>query len=103
MAVRGLGRDAVFILNVPVQSDVRVTTSQPVGSIAQAVTYLRMSPCATGTELVCRDSLGSTGALTARALAAGVYALVIDAYDQGSSGRVNVTMSLCGPARCSRS
>ena len=64
------------------------------GSTAQAVGYLRMSPCATGAELACRDSLGAPSSFRAKSVSPGVYALVIDAYDQLSSGPVEVTVEL---------
>lgn len=88
----GLGRDAVFLLNVAAITDVKVSTAQVGGSTAQAVSYLRMSPCATGAELACRDSLGAPSNFRAKSVAPGVYALVIDAYDQLSSGLVEVTV-----------
>ena len=91
------GRDAVFLLNVPSLKDVKVTTSQPAGSGAQPVVYLRMSPCATGAELACRDSFGATSSIRAKSVAPGVYALVIDAYTSLTFGPVDVTVELLPP------
>ncbi len=93
-AATGLGRDAVFVLRVANSSDVKVTTTRAPGSTAQPVTYLRMSPCPTGAELVCHDTFGNAGSFRAKAVPAGDYALVIDAYDQLSSGAVDVTVEL---------
>lgn len=90
----GLGRDAVFLLNVPAVSDVRVSTAQSPGSTAEAVTYLRMAPCATGPELVCKDSFGAPSSFRSKNVAPGVYALVVDSYDQLRSGLVDVTVEL---------
>lgn len=90
----GLGRDAVFLLNVPEVSDVRVSTRKPAGSVGEAVTYLRMTPCATAAELVCKDSFGAPSSMRAKAVPPGVYTVVVDAYDQMRSGPIDVTVEL---------
>ncbi len=90
----GFGRDAVVLLNVAATSDVKVSTAPAAGSNAEAVTYLRRNPCATGPELACYDSFGQPGSFRVKSVAAGVYALVIDAFDQRSSGAVDVTVEL---------
>ena len=91
------GRDAVFLIDVPTTSDLTVTTAQAAGSNAQAVAYLRMTPCASGLELVCRDTFGAPISFRSKSLPPGQYALVIDSYTAASAGLVDVTVELLPP------
>lgn len=91
------GKDAVFLIPIDQTYDVRVTVTPAMGSSAQPVPYLRLTPCATGEELVCRDALGGPAMVLAKSLPKGTYALVLDTYDSLSAGKVDVKVELQPP------
>ncbi len=95
----GTGRDAVFLLNVPTLADVKVSTSQAPGSTAQAVSFLRTSPCASGAERVCVNEWDNDQHehLRARGLDAGTYFLFVEGFGARGSGKVQLTSWATAP------
>ncbi len=92
----GGGRDAVYLFVLDAPADVRVTATPSPGSGAQPVVALRRG-CEGGQELACKDTFGNPTSFTAKSLAAGTYAVVVDGYDAASNGLVAVTVEVLPP------
>ncbi|HOI09900.1 MAG TPA: multiheme c-type cytochrome, partial [Myxococcota bacterium] len=94
------GTDIVFRLDVPVVSDVHVST---LGSDYDTAASLRAAPCTAATHLACNDDIGpriDASRLEIRGLAAGTWFLRVSDASGGDGGRLrlNVVVTPTKPA-----